>query len=298
MPKNARASTSRAERTNYDETQVAAWCFTINNPNARDWQSIRELWKFDAICWQLERGESGTLHIQGCVLFSRSIRGKTVSKMLGGRSSNSPARFLASAVVYAQREDKREPGTDPFMYGTFPSGQGARTDWDQLHLLVRNNAQRSLLYDNHFGLLCRSPNGISRAISHYAPNRAWKSEVHVYWGKTGTGKTYRASTENPGACWISPPQPGQPYWFDNYSGEECAIFDEFYGHMALPFFLVLIDAYPLKVPTKGNFVGWVPKKIVFTSNRDPQFWYPNADFATIKRRIFLNDHMENLYVAK
>lgn len=35
----------------------------------------------------------------------------------------------------------------------------------------------------------------------------------------------------------------------------------------------MTDRYPLKVPIKGDFVQWAPRKIWFTSNLPPHEWY-------------------------
>jgi hypothetical protein len=53
-------------------TQARKWCFTINNPSAADdpGEALRELGdRVRYAVWQKERGENGTPHFQGFVLF-------------------------------------------------------------------------------------------------------------------------------------------------------------------------------------------------------------------------------------
>jgi hypothetical protein len=38
----------------------------------------------------------------------------------------------------------------------------------------------------------------------------------------------------------------------------------------------------MRVPIKGGFVNWVPKKIWITSNYHPREWYPNAKDEHVK----------------
>ena len=38
----------------------------------------------------------------------------------------------------------------------------------------------------------------------------------------------------------------------------------------------------MRVPVKGGFVQWVPKRIWITSNYSPKEWYPNAKDEHVK----------------
>lgn len=99
-------------------------------------------------------------------------------------------------------------------------------------------------------------------------------EIHWFYGATGTGKTHFAFEENPDA-WVSS---ANLNWFDGYDGQETVIFDDFRKeHCSFSWFLRLIDKYPLRVPIKGGFVDWVPKKIIVTCCRKPEDEFFNHD---------------------
>lgn len=60
-------------------------------------------------------------------------------------------------------------------------------------------------------------------------------------------------------------------------------FDDFGGsEFKLTYLLKLMDRYPMRVPVKGSFVNWVPKKIYITSNYSPKEWFPNAKDEHVK----------------
>jgi hypothetical protein len=87
---------------------------------------------------------------------------------------------------------------------------------------------------------------------------------------------------------MSPDCTGQ--WFDGYDKHEDVIFDDMDVDTKLPraLFLKLFDRYPMKVPVKGGFRDWVPKRVFITSNDSPQLLYPSplgeVDPA-VKRRL-------------
>lgn len=125
--------------------------------------------------------------------------------------------------------------------------------------------------------------------------RTWETECIVYWGKSGSGKTRKVYDENEVSTVYAHPG-GQ--WFDGYDSEEVVLFDDFGGHeFKLTYLLKLMDRYPMKVPIKGAFVQWVPRKIYFTSNLHPKEWYPNIldeHKNALLRRIKLIIHFDSL----
>jgi len=134
--------------------------------------------------------------------------------------------------------------------------------------------KRSLkeISNDHFGAFIKFQRGITAYNYVNDTPRNWESEVYVYWGATGTGKTRKVHEENPNV-WVHTDGP----WFDGYQGEEAVLFDDFHGGVfKLPYLLKLLDRYPMRVPIKGGFVQWKPKRIYITSNLDPDTWFYNA----------------------
>lgn len=146
--------------------------------------------------------------------------------------------------------------------------------------------------EEHFGAFMRYERGIRSYINIHAERRSWTTEVLVYWGLTGTGKTKTAYEKDP--CLYSH---AGGMWFDGYSGEDTVLFDEFTGSsFPLPYLLKLLDRYPMQVQVKGGFVNWKPRTIIITSNFAPDSWYSGASQEhrdALKRRITSVQHFAN-----
>lgn len=99
---------STSDLTTVGGTKARNWSITINNPTADDFTAI-ELLKARPWCkeWvgQLERGESGTDHIQAA-LKTDNIRFSQVKKALP-RAHIEPARNAVALRQYVQKEETR-----------------------------------------------------------------------------------------------------------------------------------------------------------------------------------------------
>lgn len=122
--------------------------------------------------------------------------------------------------------------------------------------------------------------------NRYKNNRNSNLKVGLFWGTTGTGKTYTAMDilDNPYTVFdIKTP------WFDGYAGQENVIMDECgLGMMNYNYLKRLLDGYRMDVPIKGGSVQWTPTTIVLTSNIPLEDWYiniPKEDLWALERRI-------------
>ena len=171
-------------------------------------------------------------------------------------------------------------------FGTLPNSQGHRTDLAELKLAINAGAGVSEISDKFFSQYLRYPRAIETMVLRNSTPRTWKTQVKVLWGPTGSGKTSAVHAEVELSNLYSHPG-GQ--WFDGYEGQSDGLFDDFGGsEFKLTYLLKLLDAYPMRVPVKGSFVQWVPKRIWITSNHHPEEWYPNAKpmhVAALMRRI-------------
>lgn len=113
-----------------------------------------------------------------------------------------------------------------------------------------------------------------------AKPRHHEMEILVFQGPTGTGKSKYCMDNYPGAYWK---QRGN--WWDNYSGEETVIIDEFYGWLPYDTLLRLCDRYPLLVEVKGGQTQFTSKRIIITSNAVPNAWYKDVYFPAFERRV-------------
>ena len=110
--------------------------------------------------------------------------------------------------------------------------------------------------------------------------RNHEMEIYVLQGPTGTGKSKWCMDNYPNAYWK---QRGQ--WWDNYSGEETVIIDEYYGWLPYDTLLRLCDRYPLLVEIKGGQVQFTSRRIIITTNAVPNTWYKDVYWPAFERRV-------------
>lgn len=190
------------------------------------------------------------------------------------------------AIRYCQDPGKRVPGTEFLEQGT-KAKSGKRTDLDDIKNRIDNGESMRDVAENHFADYVRYHKGFEKYKSIRKEPAPRETTVEVYWGPTGTGKTFKAFTENPGAYWMLPVN-SQNIFFDGYDGQECIVIDEFYGWIPYNLMLRICDIFPLNVNTKGAAVTLQCKKVVITSNSAPVEWYKSitpAQFAALSRRL-------------
>jgi len=248
--------------------QATAWCFTINNPtelvdDPSQWDGIKYL------VYQLEEGESGTVHFQGYLVLEQK---KTLAYM---KSIHPTAHFEPRKGTHAQARDycMKEPRLDgPYEYGSFNEGKGRRNDWHTILEQVKEGiSDRDLLemYPRQFAVNNRAINVMRTTL---LPKRNWAMTVNVYWGLPGTGKTRLVQTETEGAD-VYWKDPGNK-WFDGYNGEQIVVFDDFKCNwFSLGVLLRLLDRYPMKVESKGGSMEFQARMIYITSQCHPREWY-------------------------
>jgi len=263
-------------------------CFgpnTLNNP-ADDYdlqEVLRACQDVRFARGQLEVGEQGTRHWQWYMEFANPRSLSSVRKMFPGahiEDSFSPD----AASEYCGKEETRVPDTF-FEYGTRgKETQGSRNDLLAVQGRLRQGGSVSDIYTEFPLVAAKYPRFIERCADVFTAPRNWKTEVRVFRGPTGCGKTQLAHELYPD-IWVKPD--GQ--WFDGYDRHPHVLIDDFDGGrscgISYRFLLRLLDRYRLQVPIKGGFKEWVPKVIIITTNVEPRGWYPWEDFAPLERRI-------------
>lgn len=272
------------------QASAIAWCGTLNN------YSIDEIVEFKAFCdehcsywiFQKERGESGTPHLQAYICLLRKGRLSFMRRRLSERwhwetrkGSHTQARD------YCEKEDSREPGTEPEWGGVEPK-QGNRSDIAEFVQAVTAGQSDLQLLETypvqfllHYSKLQRIRD-VKRKKEPYE-----KPEVNVYYGPTGTGKS-RAVHDALGESGWWKAIPGQGLWFDGYDGQPVVWFDDYRGEIGYSLLLNILDGYGTRVQVKGSSVWFKPQKIYFTSNIEPYKWYQWNEtelYAPLERRI-------------
>lgn len=265
-------------------TQTKYFCITINNYDEQStisyYRSLLEMSKLSYCILGRETSTTGTRHLQGYVELPMRIRLAGARKLFPGAHIEVRGGTAQQARDYCRKDGDYEE------FGTISdcSKKGKRTDLDELHQFLRDGGSLINVSNEYFGPFLRYQRSIKEYIFINSEKRSWQVDVHVYWGKTRTGKTRKAYEEATNEVWV---YPGKG-WFDGYYGQAHVLFDDFYGDMPISLLLkVLDDWYPCSVPTKGGHVNWAPKKIWITSNTDPRDWYSSESIPSDVRDALL-----------
>lgn len=280
------------------------WCFTINNPSEEE---LPEEWttnQLKMMLCQLERGEEGTLHLQGYLEMKSPCRLAALKRLLPRAHLEVSRGSRFQAMNYCLKEttedqrwwlyegelvsfDSEWPTSlTTVMESNSVQTNGGRYSNKSRLLAIRsklsegNSATIEEIADNEFDIWVRYYRAFEKYLLMKTPQRNHSVDVHVVQGPTGTGKSRWAMETYPGAYWKQRSQ-----WWDGYMGHETVIFDEFYGWVPFDLLLRVCDRYPLLVETKGGQVQFVAKTVIITSNSLPNNWYRSAYFPSFIRRV-------------
>jgi len=235
------------------------WMFTLNNPQADE---NPKDWKYKYLVYQLEKGDSGTLHFQGYVHFEKR-QTLAALKKLSSRAHWEPRKGShVQARVYCTKPETRVDG--PWEFGD-PPQQGCRND---LHSAAELVLRKRPFSEIEPATYVKYHKGLAALRSVHTLPRNWKPLVISLTGPTGCGKTRAAFEKYPEAYFKDSTQ-----WWDGYSGQEVVIIDEFYGQIPFAEMLKILDRYPHQVQTKGGYVQLTCKTIIITSNTKATDWY-------------------------
>jgi len=290
------------------------WCFTINNPSIDDilqldWEN-KQQWNNQIVfaVYAKEYGTNMTEHYQG---YLETAHPKTLSwlkKRLPRAHFESRKGTRNQAILYCLKEydtSSTTTGTqDVFFWELYPhwitwqamkqeltsyktsgktSNSGTLTRkqcLQQMKTMIDEGKTDVDLANFDFNTYVSCFRGLNQYRLIITPPRNHETKVIVCQGPTGTGKSKWCMDNYPNAYWK---QRGN--WWDNYSGQETVIIDEFYGWLPYDLILRLCDRYPLMVEVKGGQVQFIAKTIIFTSNQLPERWYKNVYFSSFTRRV-------------
>lgn len=275
------------------------WCYTLNSPSRDDMARLRGCCESNAPkvlyhVFQIERGAAGNLHIQGFICLGSRVRMSTVKTLLGTKVHLEIRRGTPlQAAEYCRDPAKRDPRHAGFLYefGDLPEtplGQGARSDLAAVQALLDSHVPMATVAREHFNTWVKSYKAFDKYVTEFVSEpRKEKSLFFCFTGESGTGKSQAAySFTN---AFTVPPGSSGVTWFDGYDSlrHQTVLFDEFAGSRCTwTELLRLTDKYPHAVNTKGSQQQFNPKALVFTSNPEPEDWYPNiAEKRPLLRRI-------------
>ncbi len=262
------------------------WMFTVNNPAGEADEPALFLQQYASYCiYQLEVGERGTYHYQGYVHLTIKKRLSTL-KQIHETAHWEPRRGNhEEAKSYCSKAETRAPEGEVIEWGVEPS-PGKRSDLEGLKKSLDEGKSLKEISETHFGPFLRYGRGIKEYKMMHTKLRSWITFTQVYWGPPGVGKSTRAKHEaGDDAFWLEKPTGSGSLWFDGYDGQEVVVIDEFYGWIARDTMQRLCDSTQLRVQVKGGFVPFLAKKIIITSNTQPEGWWKIGLGEQMERRL-------------
>lgn len=270
-------------------SQARALVFTWNNPPAEAqtelfWRRLVECGtnKIRYFAGQIERGASGTLHVQGYVRLSKPTRYGAFKRWLGSDSPHIEPRMGTheEARDYVTKEDTRVAG--PWIFGEEPQ-QGARNDFvfarETFEAHGRNEGMK-ILAEKAPQLIVRHPSGVEKLALEVQTARFHRTMGIYVFGRAGLGKTPWFSTRRDSLAHQLGDRVhyhmGSDKWWDGYDGQDVIVWDEFAGEIKFSAMKRLLSDGPLRVEIKGSTVQMKAKYIIFIANRAPWEQYGNV----------------------
>lgn len=271
------------------------WCFTINNPTFDDAEALRQI-KL-ASKWMIvgnEKGEAGTHHFQGFVMFKNAVRLSTC-RGFSPRAHWEIARgSWEDNKVYCSKEG------DFITYGTEPAtqkrkgeegGSAAKERWKRIRQLAKEGKEDELeeefpreltLFEGHLNKL---------AMRYGAKKDLPSGTVCGVWiyGPSGTGKTYTANNliVNPDNVFRNNCK--DQYW-DGFDVKRhvAVVVDDVDPYMKswARDFKIWVQEYEFRAPIKNDYRNIRPLIFIFTSNyRIDEVWEDRVTRETMHRRF-------------
>lgn len=269
-----------------DQGTARHWLYTVW-ANELDCSGLADCPDFKYAVWQKERcPETGRLHWHLYVELKRPQRWGRVPQLIGLRVGQWHAAKRRGtrdqARAYCRKERTRVEG--PFELGEWTSdrGPGARHDLEAVaDAVLVERASVSDVAERFPIQFIKYHRGIVELKQTVRVRReSQKRVVIVLVGPTGTGKTYWVTKTWPQKDRYAPAFQDNKVWFDGYDGEDCLWLDDFdTGHFPFRDVLRICDAEEAHVPKKGGHCYWTGSVVVFTSNREPDVWWPNLNGA-------------------
>lgn len=252
------------------------FCFTLNNPG--DFRPTYDAAHMAYMIFSLEKGESGTPHLQGYVRFKNRKSFNSAKNYISAE-----CHIEAAKGSEEQNHDycTKDPLAPPVEYGTYEpangaKGQGARNDLTVALDKIKQGIPKEKVFMDHPGLVVKYPSGMEKAAEILMGPVPNQRQVHntVLWGPTGTGKSHRVHTTFPDAYYATT----GVGTFDRYSGESIVVLDEFEPmNVLITDLLQWMDKWKCQIKCRyaNKYARW--NHLVIMCNFHPDQWYPLAE---------------------
>lgn len=280
------------------DAQSPAFTFTLQASDRAVFDLARLPAWVTYVVLQKERAPTtGKYHFQGYLQVDPRKRFSAVKKALPDGAHIEVARGSSDAnEAYCSKPESRVEG--PWRRGeirTMAGTKGGRSDI--LAVKQQLQAGSSLItiakQDTSFSTVMHSLRSLQWFELQVQPKRTDESIAFVIWGSTGSGKSrfahLMAEYLSPMGAYQVPYVKGSGLYWDGYVQNTVPIIDEMDGSRMDPkFFNELVDRYAKSVPIHGGSVQFNSKYLIFTSNKHPSKWWPNAQTpGAVRRRMII-----------
>lgn len=243
----------------------------------------------ESVIAQLEKGESGTEHIQACFRFASQRSFRFVKESIQ-RAHIEACKSFFDSWKYCSKSETRVSG--PVTHGRIPvppKRKGRSTK--EFNELVLGGKLEDLVADGSVHISTYPK--LVQAKQLYQLHSASHAQVDTlrgewHYGPTGTGKTRGVSAKYPNLFRKNPNK-----WWDGYQGEDVVLIDDFdKRHDGLGYYLkIWADHYPFTAESKGSSMQIRPTAIIVTSNYHPRdIWDTPETLEPILRRFKLHHY--------
>lgn len=270
-----------------EKAQANRWVYTLNNPtHPIEFNSDTMVYH----CYGEEKGESGTLHYQGFIIFKNRKR-LSFLKEFNPRCHWEPAKGTnQQASDYCKKDGKwKEDGVlpdEPHKKGGKANQDKWRaiSDYAKLGQLDKIDEEHPKIFVGHYRTLKQMRLDNSPKLKDLDTiENIW------YFGESGAGKSLKARTDNPEYY----PKPCNKWW-DGYQLQDVVIIDDFdKNHHVLGHHLKIWgDRYPYTAETKGGGLHIRPKKVIITSQYQIDDIWEDAETREAIHRRFKSIHVK------
>lgn len=259
----------RSARGNNNPRRSRTWCFTSFSEEI---PQFNELQMSYLVCGKEVCPTTDKHHWQSFVHFHNAKTREAAQIYIGNVHCDIAKGTDTEAIAYCTKDGEF------FEFGVRPQ-QGRRTDLVLLRddisagRSVDDIAVESPMVFHQYGRTLRELEMIHLRTRY----RTERTTCDWLFGKTGTGKSYRAFKNfDPKTHYVHCKR--DRGWWDGYKGQQIVIINDFRGHICYDDLLEMIDENPWYVPTRGRErLPFVSRHVIITSPLRPEEVYHNRD---------------------